>query len=173
MRNVFSNANQILPGLWLGNALAAHDTTFLKDNNITVVINCTKDIPFNKEVDTYKYRIPVDDSLKHEDIIKMTNSLESVLNFIEYTYSTKTRNVLIHCYAGVQRSAIVMVSFLYKLRQRENKLETVDFGDYYTKQQNAKWAFAYVISKRPQAFSGGKYINFKKSFEDYFRIQID
>ena len=169
---MLNHADQILPGLWLGNAYSAHDTEFLRKNNISVIINCTKDIPFTNEIDVYKYRIPVDDSLKNEDIIKMTNSLENVLKFLNYTYSIKSRNVLIHCFAGVQRSAIVVVSFLYKLRLTEEE-NTSDFGDYYIKQQNAKWAFNYIISKRKQAFAGGKYINFKKSFENYFRIQID
>lgn len=170
---MLNKADEILPGLWLGNVWSALDTKFLKDNNITVVINCTKDTPFNNDIDIFKYRIPVDDSLKEEDIIKMTDSLENVINFLNYTYSTKNRNVLVHCFAGVQRSAIVVAAFLYNLRQNENKASDNTFGEYFSKQQIAKWSFHYIISKRRQAFVGGRYINFKKSFEDYFRIQID
>lgn len=169
---MLNHADQILPGLWLGDITSAHDINFLKKQNISVIINCTKDIPFTNHLDVYKYRLPVDDSLKNEDIIKMTESLHNVLEFLNYTYTGKTRNVLVHCFAGMQRSAIVVAAFLYRLRQVETDNDN-NFGHYYLKQQNTKWAFNYIIAKRKQAFAGGKYINFKKSFENYFRIQID
>ena len=36
------NANEIIPNLWLGNAKASMDEDFIRQNNITVVFNCTK-----------------------------------------------------------------------------------------------------------------------------------
>ena len=137
------NANEILPGLWVGNYQSAYDTQFLKSNNISVIVNCTKDIPFLDEFSFSCYRVPVDDSL---------------------LYKKNNRNVLIHCYAGIQRSAIVAVSFicLLKLNQNVNK----------TKNQIANESISLVIQKRPQAFFGGRYINFQKSFENYFDIKL-
>ena len=41
------DAHEILPGLWLGNKYAALNNRWLKEQDITVVFNCTKDIPFS------------------------------------------------------------------------------------------------------------------------------
>ena len=40
-----SNADQILPNLWLGNALAAKNIRFLEENDIKYIINVSCDIP--------------------------------------------------------------------------------------------------------------------------------
>ena len=61
------NVNLILPGLYLGNAKSSLDDEFLRKNNIRAVFNCTKDLPFHYSI-KYKYRIPVDDNLKAEEI---------------------------------------------------------------------------------------------------------
>lgn len=156
------NANEILPGLWVGNYKSAHDTQFLKANNISVIVNCTKDIPFIDEFSFSCYRVPVDDSLLHEDIDKMTTLLPEVLNFLIYTYKKNNRNVLIHCYAGVQRSAIVAVSFICLLKMKEHQ--------YKSKNKIANESISLVIEKRPQAFFGGRHINFQKSLKEYFNL---
>jgi hypothetical protein len=61
------NVNLIIPGLYLGNAKSSLDDEFLKKNNIRAVFNCTKDLPFHHSIRN-KYRIPVDDNLKAEEI---------------------------------------------------------------------------------------------------------
>ena len=64
------NAHEILPGLWLGNAKASMDENFIHRNNIRVVFNCTKNLPFSPMIPN-KYRIPVDDNLEEEEIRNM------------------------------------------------------------------------------------------------------
>lgn len=39
-------ATEIIPRMWLGNIRAAKDTEFHRAENIAVVFNCTKTIPF-------------------------------------------------------------------------------------------------------------------------------
>jgi protein tyrosine phosphatase len=162
----FNNVDEIIPGLWLGNHNAAHDKKFLKENNITVIINCTKDIPYVNDPSISFYRIPVDDSLEEEDIIKMEKALPDVLEFLIYTHMQNNRNVLIHCFAGVQRSAIVTVSYLFVRKMIENHKS----NKYENKHKVAKEVIKYVIQKRPQAFFGGRFINFRKSFVVYFDL---
>jgi hypothetical protein len=61
-----SAASEIIPGrLWLGGIRSALDEEFLMENKITVIFNCTKDIPFIQlpQEMTY-YRVPVDDNLQ-------------------------------------------------------------------------------------------------------------
>ena len=67
MSRIGDNANMIIPRLWLGNKNAAADATFLKENNIRVVFNCTKTLPFEESV-VHKIRLPVDDNLEPQEI---------------------------------------------------------------------------------------------------------
>ena len=107
------NAHEILPGLWLGNAKASMDENFIHRNNIRVVFNCTKNLPFSPMIPN-KYRIPVDDNLEEEEIRNMELWSSEIAFKIMAEY--KEGNViLVHCMAGMQRSAasVAMMMILY------------------------------------------------------------
>jgi protein tyrosine phosphatase len=104
-----NNADLILPGLWLGNGKASMDEKFLKTNNITVVFNCTKDLPFHSSIKR-RYRVPVDDNLQAEEIRNL--ELWSYEIIYKLTKEHHLQNVLVHCYAGMQRSAAVLAMYL-------------------------------------------------------------
>ena len=104
------DAHEIIPGIWLGNRNAALNAKWLKQNEITVVFNATKDIPFTPTIET-QYRIPVDDNLQSEEIRNMTLwSHEAVYKVIKEHNAGKP--MLIHCMAGMQRSACAVAFFL-------------------------------------------------------------
>jgi hypothetical protein len=104
------NANEILPGLWLGNAKASMDEQFIHRNNIQVVFNCTKNLPFSPMIPV-KYRIPVDDNLEEEEIRNMELWSGEIAFKIMAEY--KEGNViLVHCMAGMQRSAASMAMMM-------------------------------------------------------------
>ena len=42
------NSNIIIENLYLGNIIDAHNLSFLIDNNIGAIINCTEDEPFHQ-----------------------------------------------------------------------------------------------------------------------------
>lgn len=108
------NANEIVPGIWLGNRVAATDDKWLQQNNITVVFNATKDVPFSTVIKK-QYRIPVDDNLKPEEIRNMTQwSQEAVYKVLE-EYN-KGNKILVHCAAGMQRSAAIVAMYLIATR---------------------------------------------------------
>ena len=104
-----NNADLILPGLWLGNGKASMDEDFLKKNDITVVFNCTKDLPFHSTIKR-RYRVPVDDNLQAEEIRNL--ELWSYEIIFKLTTEHNLNNVLVHCYAGMQRSAAVVAMYL-------------------------------------------------------------
>lgn len=107
------NAHEILPGLWLGNAKASMDENFIHRNNIRVVFNCTKNLPFSPMIPN-KYRIPVDDNLEEEEIRNMELWSSEIAFKIMAEY--KEGNViLVHCMAGMQRSAasVAMMMIVY------------------------------------------------------------
>lgn len=101
--NSSNNADEILPGLWLGNAKASQDEEFIRRNNIQVVFNCTKNLAFSPII-PIKYRIPVDDNLEEEEIRNMELWSAEICFKILKEYN-EGKHVLVHCMAGMQRSA--------------------------------------------------------------------
>ena len=96
-------ANEILPNLWLGNARASMSEQFIAEKGIQVVFNCTKNLPFSSMI-PIKYRIPVDDNLEEEEIRNM-ELWSSEIAFKIMTEYKQGRPILVHCMAGMQRSA--------------------------------------------------------------------
>ena len=144
---MFNNedANLILPGLWLGNAQSSMNEDFLKKNNIKTVFNCTKDLPFHSFIKR-RYRVPVDDNLKTEEIRNL--ELWSFETVYKVTKEHKQGNVLIHCYAGMQRSAAVCAMYLIA-NQRMKKDDAIN----------------YLKNKRPIVFI--PFVNFNKSIQGF------
>lgn len=108
-----NNADQIIPNVWLGNAKATADETFLKAAGIQAVFNCTKDLSFHHTI-RRRYRIPVDDNLQPNEIRNMELwSYEIVVKMLsEYRDG---HPILVHCHAGMQRSPAVVAMFLMVL----------------------------------------------------------
>jgi protein tyrosine phosphatase len=103
-------AHEIIPRLWLGNVKASMNEDFIRENNITVVFNCTKNLAFSPMI-PIKYRIPVDDNLEEEEIRNMELwSGEIAYKMIAEYIEGKT--ILVHCMAGMQRSAASVAFFL-------------------------------------------------------------
>jgi protein-tyrosine phosphatase len=106
--------NKILPHLWLGNYKAAYDINFIEKNNITAIINCTVSFPFiEHENIKYKYRFPILDNNEEEQIelmyLSLTNAADLIHSLIE-----SGNNILVHCYAGKQRSPTILLSYILK-----------------------------------------------------------
>jgi protein tyrosine phosphatase len=137
-------ATQIMPGLWLGNIYDAHNRQFLRRNRINVIVNCTRDLPFIKMANIHKYRVPVHDNLKPGEIRSMSALIPNVLPVIRHHHLTGD-HILIHCAAGVQRSAIITLSYLYK---------------YYIR--NPAKAYRYLRQRRAIVFWPS--MNFRQSF---------
>jgi protein tyrosine phosphatase len=160
----------IIPRLWLGNYRAAKDVAFLKKNRIDIIVNCTPDIPFSDQVlkdddlqfvrGIHSVRIPVYDSLSETDFILMEQHFAFVLPYLTQKYA-EGRNILVHCHAGKQRSAIVVAAFLYY---------TWSSSIPDDNQQLQHYIFSLIHARRPQAFMYGFRVNFMKSFQRFFQI---
>lgn len=150
MRIIATSASQILPRLWLGDINNALDTEFIIKAEISVIVNCTKDLPFATIArELAKYRVPVDDNLSADEIAAMADKLARVVEVIRAHYEAG-QTILVHCAAGIQRSAIVVLSYLYV---------------YHT--QNARVAYALIKLRRPIAFTPT--MHFRESFNRAFR----
>lgn len=101
-------ANEIIPNLWLGNFQDSHNDPWIRDFDI--VINCTKELPFCNEK-CKNVRLPIDDNLQPEEIENMYKCLNMITEYI-HKELLKGRKILVHCFAGIQRSATVIVGYL-------------------------------------------------------------
>ena len=145
-----SSFHEILPGLWIGDAAAAKNLRFLKNKNITCIINCTENIPFlEDDLIVHKIRLSVKDNLEKAEITKLYKLLNSTINKI-YSILPDHR-ILIHCQAGRQRSATVIAAYLMK------------FGNLSKKE-----AIEVLQSKRLTCFRPG--VNFEPALD---RFQTD
>lgn len=129
-------AHEILPGLWLGNKGASQDVQWLRANQIGAIFNCTKDLPFVQGVVPHMYRIPVDDNLQPDEIRNLGGWAWEICLKINRE-RTQGNRVLVHCFAGMQRSAAVVAMVLLA-----NYRCTTDE------------AIAFIKSRRPVAFFG-------------------
>lgn len=147
-------ANQILPRLWLGNAKASMDPHFIQTNQVTVVFNCTKERPFSPLI-PIKYRIPVDDNLQEQEIRNMELWASEIAYLILKEYH-QGNVILVHCAAGIQRSAAAIAFFLIAYRQ-----------------QHASEVIPFIKERRPIAFHPSA--NFERailSFDRRFHSEI-
>lgn len=118
------DAHEIIPRLWLGNANASMDDEFLTKNHIQVVFNCTKNLPFSSIV-PIKFRIPIDDNLQEAEIRNMELwSTEIAFKIISEYRDGK--NILVHCAAGMQRSA-ASVAFMLIAYMQMRALDAMSF----------------------------------------------
>lgn len=183
----FTHANCIIPkssqygALWIGDYQSAIDPVFLKNNNITVIVNCSIDLPFVYDVLSKKqhglmnletFRIPVYDSCLKHDINIMEQYLHIVLPFLLKKLLIKKNNILVHCHAGAQRSAIVVAALLFLLIDKK----LMKFPDipntHNNKSQQMIYVINYILTKRPKVFNYGFRVNFKSSVNKFFNINI-
>ncbi|KAG8437940.1 hypothetical protein GDO86_008579 [Hymenochirus boettgeri] len=121
--------SSILPFLFLGNERDAQDICRMVNLNIGHVLNVTTHLPlYHAESGALRYkRLPATDNSKQD----LRQYFEEAFEFIEEAQQAG-KGVLIHCQAGVSRSATVVIAYLMK-----HTLMTV--GD----------AYKFVKGKRP------------------------
>lgn len=117
-------AHEIIPRIWLGNVKSSIDENFITQNQINVVFNCTKNLPFSPII-AVKYRVPVDDNLEEEEIRNMELWSSEIAFKIMAEYN-QGKNILIHCMAGMQRSAAA-VAFLLIALERRHMIDVMRF----------------------------------------------
>ena len=105
----FFPAKQIVPHLFIGSEGDSASPAFFKKHNIRLVVNASKNIPFRAPADVRTYRVPVDDNPSENEV--MLSHLPVVVLAIDEVLSYG-QGVLVHCRAGMQRSAAVVAAYL-------------------------------------------------------------
>jgi len=107
---VLSNCDQILPFLYLGGVDAVADTERVLDHGIRAVVCCLRDLEFparDFSKDLEYYRVDVED-ISREPIELF---FPEATKFI-HSWVSRDQPVLVHCRAGVSRSASVVMAYL-------------------------------------------------------------
>lgn len=100
-------ATELTPNLWIGNANDLLVKEFIE--TFDVIVNCTKNIPF-PEYKCKTVRVFVDDNLDPAELDNLYKYLDKVTEYI-HVHLLNGRRVFVHCYAGKQRSASVIVAY--------------------------------------------------------------
>lgn len=117
---IMDNQHMIMDNLWLGNKISAVDESFLIKNNIKLVVNVSKDLEFTK-LNIEKIRLSIHDNRSLESDLGMINNFNVLYQKIDY-HLVKGNGVLIHCRAGMQRSATLVALYMMK-KQKMNFVE--------------------------------------------------
>ncbi len=145
---VANPADEIVTGLWLGNRTAALDSRWAGEKGIKCVFNCTKDIPFLPEIQR-KYRVPVDDNLQPDEIRNLELWSYEIVMKMTREYATG-QPILVHCAAGMQRSAACVAMFLIAAKG-------------FTPEE----AISYIQQRRSIAFR--PFVNFRDAIDSFYQ----
>ncbi|KAL0276391.1 UNVERIFIED_CONTAM: hypothetical protein PYX00_003979 [Menopon gallinae] len=105
-------ASRVLPFLYLGNQKNAADLELLKSLGVTRVLNVTSDVPGYHEAEGISYRkLPASDSGQQN----LKQYFEEAFDFIDEARKVGAK-VLVHCQAGISRSATITIAYVMKHR---------------------------------------------------------
>ncbi len=158
----FKDYDEVYPNIYIGGSDSSKDKDFIKNENIQIIVNCTKDLnnifepifinPIEEAPEEVKkwikentvkyYRLPIDDNGKKEELDNFYNFSHLIIKELVKEYQDG-KKILIHCLAGAQRSCSLTAYLLMKITNK--KLDQV---------------FDIIINKRKQAFFFGRQYNF-------------
>lgn len=173
-----TSATEILPRLWLGNQRSSQDPVLLR--RVDLIVNCTKHIKFAQIPDKkhLHLRIPVNDPGNSDSVdmdqVKPTDDQAVMLKALSPVIETIARcrkrgmGVLVHCHAGMQRSAIVVAAYLIRygywvappgLSERQLRIAKMEK------------VVSLMVKKRPVTFNGGLSINFRPALLRFMKLK--
>lgn len=115
------DSSLITDNIYLGNAYNARDYYRLKQDNIGLIVNCTRDIPnYFESTGEFQYeRVDVQD-VNDANILPYIK--KCVPKIEKYIKKNPEKNVLVHCFMGSSRSATIVIGYImkkFKLRRRD------------------------------------------------------
>ena len=102
---------ELLSGLWIGDTDILVNEKFIKDNNISIILNCTQmylfpDIKLHKKI-----RIPFSPVRESDnDIHLIRQNYKKIVSFL--TENINEHNILICCYDGKSISPFIVALFI-------------------------------------------------------------
>ncbi|KLT38873.1 phosphatases II [Cutaneotrichosporon oleaginosum] len=112
--------NEVVDGLWIGDLVAAMDAEGMRERGITNVVSLLRP-RLDFAPDFAAYAIEIDDAPDTDILTVLPAALQSAA-----APQTKAGAVLVHCQAGMSRSATVVAAYLMRHR-RLDPVEAVSF----------------------------------------------
>jgi hypothetical protein len=146
LNTIVVSVDEIIPGLYLGNEAASQSARWFAAVRPALIVNASRNISSPWLGKARYIRVPVDDpgagcSMDNKHILAMRLCLPFVIRTI-YHHLAIGYPVFVHCHAGAQRSAIIVLVYLMSI------------GYSYDA------AMQKIILRRPVAFYGGTHVNF-------------
>jgi len=110
---VMNKYSKIFNNLYIGNYLSPNDKEFIKNNNIRLIINCTKTFNYDTDKNILNKRLNISDINSPENNFVIASSIDHILELIDI-FLKSNEGVLVHCHMGQQRSAMVVACYLMK-----------------------------------------------------------
>tara|TARA_Y100000591_G_C21580408_1_gene568006 strand:+ start:125 stop:574 length:450 start_codon:yes stop_codon:yes gene_type:complete len=111
---------EIIPNLWLSNynTIKNQNNNFIEEKNIKLIINCSKNIPFKKnmkkdEIKLIRYEI--------EDGSPINYSKTFKINKMIFNYLSKNKGIICYCYEGTQCSPMLIITYLIQYSKIDSK----------------------------------------------------
>lgn len=105
--------SKILDSLYLGNKACSENYNSLKENGITNIIVCGEELQCCFP-GFFEYKVINIGDYEFENI---KNYFKSTYEYIDEVINNKKGKVLVHCAAGISRSASIVCSYLIKSKQ--------------------------------------------------------
>ena len=149
--HLITEASKKLGALYLGDLTAAQDIEYLKENKISCVLTVAdiKALSLPKSIVSSYLRIPADDSVS----FKLNAYYDQCFKFIQENRS-RGKNVLVHCMAGISRSAAIVMGYLMA-----------------TENMNLESAYKFVRKKRTLAFPNMGFVKQLKDYEKQLKLK--
>lgn len=137
--------------LWIGSKADSENVAAARRNGVSLIVNCTRDLPFVVPR-VSRLRVPVDDD--PADAATMLAYLPRAVTTID-AHLDRGDAVLVHCFAGISRSASVVAAYLM---HREGL--------------TPKQAMARIRRSKPETFSSPNFLGALNAFHSILRKKM-
>lgn len=120
--NPRSTMDKMISRLYLGNDMVSQDLALLTENKITHILNLTTNVPNRFEHITYKKIIMLDIASQN-----IRQYFDESFEFIDESLKDESNSVLVHCNAGVSRSASFVIAYLMQKRLFRNYSDALHY----------------------------------------------
>lgn len=103
--------SELISGLWISDVEILNKDKFLEDNNITIILNCTRTFDFPKNESIKKIRLPFSPIRESDvDITLLRNNYKKIVDYI--SDNIDENNILISCYDGKSISPFIVALYI-------------------------------------------------------------
>lgn len=102
--------------IYIGNVNSVYDMKFLKAANIELIINASNNGLYSNKMSIPTVRILDIEDTNLTDVDVLLRKAKSISKIV-HSYAGSGKNVLIHCYAGINRSAFMIAYYLITYRK--------------------------------------------------------